>query len=87
MSIKLLCPDSEKCLIYQNYAEKTDRKNIDIIQRVGSEYACFALVITQKPVAEGGIGIGDKLKKRIDSDPKYIGCPYLTLLNNTRKEE
>ena len=87
----LICPNTESCLVYKNFKQKTKNDRIDIIQNYGTGYACIALYALQEP-GNGGITATKKLAKRIkgllnieNRLSTEIGCSQMIILNGLTK--
>jgi len=63
-----ICPLTEICPIYKNWADQTGKKKIDLISLVPSRenpYFCLAKEASEDPMTEEGIPIGEELRDKL----------------------
>jgi len=74
-----ICPYTENCIIYRNWAEQTKDRRIDIIIHLPSNYNCLAKTALEDPTSEGGILVNKEIEKRLTNIDSP--CSHITLLN------
>lgn len=76
----LICPNTETCPVYRNWAEQTNDHRLDIINFSNHKYLCLASIAIYDQTSEGGIPEGN-LKGRIIGED--AGCALIKLLNSS----
>jgi len=86
---KYICPHTENCLVYKNWAEQTGDSRLEVISGIGIpnavDYSCLALTAIRDPITEGGVFIDKILEKRLAPRPQEIKCSHIELLNRISK--
>ena len=84
--IRVICPNAESCLVYQNYVRQTESNRVDIIAKVADkdEYNCMALDALYD--METGVEADNKFRTRFDL-VQVMRCAIIELLNQTVREE
>lgn len=91
----LICPYTDKCIIYGNWKEETGSERVNIILHFSvSGYNCLALDAHSDICGEGGITFNNEISRRIESlEVKNnislgdVGCSHITLLNLLRNNK